>query len=966
MQAVPAQLRPTQRAPKILAALLVATLLPAPLCAAAQGKLSEAAVRERIRFARSLAAEWGFVDLSEDVLAEVEERGVPKDLEEEFALGRCDVYAQGAKQTRDPLVRDELYQKAISAYEDFIYDHPYSEHKDRAQAALVEASSRLGRSLAMKIDEAAGEEAEELRTNMQEVLENAVGLTGDLIIGLKAETERTSAQDRRLYELLYNRGAMMLEIAKVQEDGSFSFDQSLKSFEDLVYTAGEDTPWGLRAYIGMGDNYASQLLWEDAASFYEFVVTQAWPRDEEYWTQLRKDAPPTPGELQQRFLFVQFGIEGLIDSLRRGGRAEEAVDWGLFFYNLWKREGLDLVKPVGDLGMLSVARALLETGGYVGGVLNDGEGQWYATRKAMEDEHNSRRAKSTAIDLALTIAQQVNQENRGNVLQVRAQKLISEIISRPGVAVAPDVLFEAAMGEYFDKDYANAVDSFKRVLGSLARADEAARVEYGSKVHFRLGASLSNLNRDLEAIMAHQEALKNWQGDPEFDQRNADAMYKLTSSYRRRASGDALIDQLWRDSENWVSELGDQTGDIDFRKADRAYKTEDYAQALELFRAVPPDATKYEVALVQVGVCLYKLDDLDGAEKVFQDYLNVFLKDPVNATTDGNRQRQRAVAEASANYYLGQIAFDRARAGEGEWSGVVEWLDDFDGRFPGQTDLAPAALWRVLIARLRQDELSEVRAIYDEMVAKFRDSKWTGRASLDVYKVLAGQRKAAEEADESDKIEALTREMATFLEIGNSLSDDPSFVNLRRESTHWMELSEWVKAEEDLRKLVELFGEDPKESESVDKYVRPDLGKALLRQQKVEDAVSYLKPLIEAEQANRETARVYALGLVGWAEWVDEDTVGEIPGIGTAEAFKEGSEILGQLANAETKWELPWYRARFDWFYGYTKWGALDGKKLETARSELRKMHVTLERDWSLVNDPILQKKFEWLWEKLK
>ncbi len=960
--AAPARLGPILRTTSLLAALLLA----APLPAHAQGKLSKAATRDQIRFARHLAAEWGFVDLSETILAEVEERGFPSDLEEEVALGRCDVFAEGAKKTSDPVQRDELYEKAIKAYEDFIYDHPYSEEKDTAQTALIEATSRLGKSLSLKLADAAGEEAEELRQRVQEALSSAVGMTGDLIAGLKSEPERTSAQDRRLYALLFNRGTMLLEVAKTQEDGSFSFDQSLKSFEDLVYTAGEDTPWGLRAYIGMGDNYASQLLWDDAASFFEFVVGQAWPRDEEFWAALRKESPPTPGELQQRFLFVQFGIEGLIDALRQGGRTEEAVDWGLFYYNLWKREGLDLVKPVGDLGMLATARALLETGGYVGGSLNDGAGQWYATRDEMQSEHSSRRQQRTAIDLALTIAQQVNQENRGNVLQVRAQKLISEIISRPGVVVAPDVLFEAAMGEYFNQEYGAAVDSFKRVLASLAQADEAARVEFGPKVHFRLGASLSRLDRDLEAAMVHREALENWRGDPEFDERNAKAMYEILSAYRRRASGDSIIDGLWRESENWVSQVGQDTGDIDFRKADRAYKTQDYEQALELFRAVAADATRYEVALVQIGVCQYQLGDLKGAEKTLRDYLEVFLKDPVNTTTDPTRQAYRTVAEASANYYLGQIAFDRARTGETEWSEVVTWLGGFNERFPNQDDLAPAALWRVLIARLRMDEIQEVRAVYDTMVAEFRDSKWTGRASLDIYRVLERQREAAQEAGEADRVRALTTDMATFLEIGNSLSSEPSFANLRRESAHWMELREWEKAEADLRRLVDLFGDDPEEAESVDKYVRPDLGKALLQQQKVEDAVAYLKPLIDSKQANRETARVYALALVGWAELVDERTVGEIPGIGTAEAFEEGSELLNQLAASETKWELPWYQAKFDWFYGYTKWGALDGKKLETARSELRKMYTTLEKDWSLVGDPALATKYAWLWGKLE
>ena len=42
-------------------------------------------------------------------------------------------------------------------------------------------------------------------------------------------------------------------------------------------------------------------------------------------------------------------------------------------------------------------------------------------------------------DFALRIAQTVNDDNKGNVLQIRGQKLISEIIERPSVEVSPDL-----------------------------------------------------------------------------------------------------------------------------------------------------------------------------------------------------------------------------------------------------------------------------------------------------------------------------------------------------------------------------------------------------------------------------------------------------------------------------------------------------------------------------------------------
>ena len=42
-------------------------------------------------------------------------------------------------------------------------------------------------------------------------------------------------------------------------------------------------------------------------------------------------------------------------------------------------------------------------------------------------------------------------------------------------------------GEYNNKGYLAAIEAYKRVLRSLESQDEASRLEYGSRVHFRLG-----------------------------------------------------------------------------------------------------------------------------------------------------------------------------------------------------------------------------------------------------------------------------------------------------------------------------------------------------------------------------------------------------------------------------------------------------------------------------------------------
>jgi hypothetical protein len=164
--------------------------------------------------------------------------------------------------------------------------------------------------------------------------------------------------------------------------------------------------------------------------------------------------------------------------------------------------------------------------GWVGGDTSSGDAQWYASEDEAKDAGASKRNRISTTDLALQIAQQVNKENQGNVLQIRAQKLISSIIDRPGVVVAPSVLYEAAEGDYNERNNAAALDGFRRVLRALDGQDDAARYEYCPRIYFRMGRTYMRMDRPLEAALAFQEGCTKWEGDPEYDSQNATSFYR--------------------------------------------------------------------------------------------------------------------------------------------------------------------------------------------------------------------------------------------------------------------------------------------------------------------------------------------------------------------------------------------------------------------------------------------------------
>jgi hypothetical protein len=433
---------------------------------------------------------------------------------------------------------------------------------------------------------------------------------------------------------------------------------------------------------------------------------------------------------------------------------------------------------------------------------------------------------------------------------------------------------------------------------------------------------------------------------------------------RSNIAGDELIDAWWRDAENWAKDLTETLGaEVGFRDAWELFTDEKFAEAKEAFELVTTDAESYEKALVYVGVCEFKLEELEAAEATFDRYLNQFLVNPVNAVHDPRRRAKRSEAESSAWFYWGLCAYREAELGQGDWGDVVAKLADFHTRFPDQPSLSPAALYRVMIAHTKLHDNASARAVYEELLESFGSSQWTGRAAKDYFEVLEAQRQA--EQDPAAK-EALLRQMADALQVLNANSPEPSFANMRRESRLWMDLGDWAAAEALLERIVVQF--EATEAKDIDKFVRPDLGEALMRQHKVADAAEILAPLVEAKVADRDTARNYALVLSGWLDYGDgKPVLQQVAGLGGPGNLERAAQILDQITEGTEKWEPEWYRLKAEQIYVYVLWGALDGKKLETARDQIQFLitNVGAQFQDDKIDEP-LRAKFAWLAKELK
>jgi hypothetical protein len=439
----------------------------------------------------------------------------------------------------------------------------------------------------------------------------------------------------------------------------------------------------------------------------------------------------------------------------------------------------------------------------------------------------------------------------------------------------------------------------------------------------------------MEAAVTYQSALERFSGDPEYDAKNSTGFYGAMIELQRGARGDATIQQMFQRSEELVARYQESAaGDIAFRNAEKAKEAGDFAKALELYKQVPVDAQNYERAMVFIGVANERLGDLAAAEKAFSDYLNVFLKDPKNQTTDPRKLASRREAQASSSFYWGRVAHKQAKAGNGSWDRVIELLDGYEDEFPEQTNFAPAAMLAVLEAYEAKGQRPKVRETFEKMSRLFPASPHTGAAAAMYYAVL--KRELEGEKDAAKK-QALLREMAENLEVLNRTSPQPSYTNMRTEAGHWMDLGEWQKAEALYESIVQRFGQGS-DAEDIEKFVLPRLGEAYLNLRKPAKVVELLGVLVDSKKITRSGAQTYARALAGWAQLSPKGAVQVETGLGTVADLEKATVIQQQLESAAQKWTADFFAYKFDKLYAFFLWSKQDSKKLEYVRSELKFM----------------------------
>ncbi len=891
-------------------------------------------------FAEGLASKWGFVDLAETVLADLDSGGLTSRQEDQLALVACSLYSQGARKETDPAKRRELFDRALSDYKGFLDSNSNSHLIDQASAEYVSTAHMYSQYLGQDLEEAVGDEAAALKARQTEVLMGSVQLTGDAITSLRSidSEERGALQTQQMFQLMLQRGQMLAAIAANAEDAEFYYEQAMEAFEDLAAEAGDGTPGAYYAFDAMGMVFGQQDRWEEAALFYDAVLESTIPFDLAAWEAAKTEQELTPADAEFFFTFVQLAVDGSIESYLAVGDTETALSRAMYFINLWKREGISLSRN-GQEALIVAARALLASNGFVGGNLQAGEARWFATEEEMRAEVRSRRNRTDTTTLATELATDINETAAYGYLRVRAQKLLADISDTPGIEVSPTLQMEGIMGEYRSDNFDVAIEKAMNLQRALLAGDEGPRLELMPTLNSVLGNIYLKQERTLEAALAFREGVAVYAGgDLEKDGTNSRAFNKLMTRLVPPTETTGAMANLLKESERLVAEhSAEGAGAIMFASGNKLERKKEYDAAIGKYKQVPLEDNFGELALVQTGLCLVRLKRLDEALTIFDRYLTVIIPDPQYDTESPVRKGKRKQALATAEFYRAVVLYSKK-----DHQGTVDQLAGFAERHRNQDSLTRSSYSLTMRAHLALKQVKQARAALDALKDFAPDSPVTAKASTSMYLTLSKQRKGSENTDEG---RVLLQTMAELLEVSNAVGS-PTYGSLWNEASHWIDLGNDAKALAALRRVHSRFGatEDADTLKKINSFVIPQLARLLLDNHEVIEASELLTPLA-MEEINDESSRVlgkqatvlFARSLAGWLEGGQNGKpIVEVPGTGGDVAlFKFATTELNAQAASAGSFSCLWFELKFMVIYTTYQWGKIDSSLAASVKTQL-------------------------------
>jgi hypothetical protein len=865
--------------------------------------------------ARAITEEFSLDHWSEKLLERSLAEVTSPEGKSELLLARCDVLRLKARRKINDNERLPALGDAGTAYVDFLASDPGAERKVLAQKNLGALAKMYGETLVRLIEagEIASEEREAAAATAEAIFKTALSGMNTVIEDWKALEDESEEKNLKRYTVyfptVFNRAMVYLYWAQLHEPGSLERDQRANQAIDALGDFALSAPFlqSQLAYKAMADCYVALGQYEDSTDYFEYVLNNI--------TQLLEESG---SDLDAAYLdllndVVQETDHGMMKMLQLSG--EIARFWETYNAMMtWlEEERIDPGRP-GYQAMLTAANQMILDG------------------RAIE-----------AIELSARVAD----ENQNSPLRLHANSVMGKAIALapPGADIPLDVLYGAAEGAFYQKEYAAAVDGFRLLIPRLAGSRDADK--FGAHAYYLLGLCWAKLDMPLLSAVTHQVGVQDYGDDDDWALKNAKKWQVLATRFYNLDTTDELLKNFNDDAVDAVVSRDGGGDDLIYKQAkqshdlakkalrakkDSAELKRLYAKAISGYKAVPHDSSNFEKALLGAAICQNESIAFDPsaanrALALLKDYLENYITDPANAPQDPRQRKIRSEGEPTAVFYLGHTYRALAKAGDtAKWQDVLDTYAGMVERFPDQPDLTHAGMSYRVEAFLRLNKISEALSEYETMLALPAGKSRLSLAAFYIYQAHSAMVEAADPDMEVEALWDLKQKQVKYLSDYNRYSRTPRLSNLVIEADLWAALGDYSKSAVLYQRLMDDYSKDPGYSAAMHFKVRIGLVESLLQIRQLGTAVPLVEELAAEKPKNLRVMIAVVKVKAGFLVYEDGKVI-EVPGEGTTEALEQASAMantLVKLAKSNAGKEdppvnyfrfAPWWEAKL--MHGY-------------------------------------------------
>ncbi|MBL8755428.1 MAG: tetratricopeptide repeat protein [Planctomycetes bacterium] len=572
--------------------------------------------------------------------------------------------------------------------------------------------------------------------------------------------------------------------------------------------------------------------------------------------------------------------------------------------------------------------------------------------------------EATQVLAGLHLAQRLSERHPYDAVGANTRTLLARILADHPELATGELLLGLARGAAETRDHDRVVATARAATAAMTAAE---RTRFGLDAGRLLAGAFLATERPLEAALALADGLRAGAAADEATHAAADELERALAAHRRQTRDDPAFAELQRELTALAAAHADVAAGqrTQLRRGIQLFNERQYEAAIEHFRRVTREFPAYDLACTNIARAQVQLGDLAAARETVAAFRAQTAATPLPTGDPRQGSRQRALADAE--FLDVQLAYLQARGAEGGKSG-----QDLT-RYPAAIELAKAFVANA--TPLHQRDLPAVleflgRLHCDLAQMPAAEQAWASLKPLDPARA---SRLASELFREyQNQVRLLTRELdqavaddsgpaairkatldlgvqrARLADVGlqyAATSPKPQLAILVATIQALEAQPDWARIGDLCQKALDVHGgsDDAAAQRTLDHFVRPKLGEALLQQRRCTEALVALQATERATPSSPEVRRLICRALGGWFEF---DAAGKpvwCPGLERPdEAYTKGLDADTLPASPlRERWSLAWYTWQFELF-GYARAAAQkDGKWQAAADAVFRVARAT-------------------------